>query len=200
MGGEDTRHADLFQPHLEADERLVWTGQPKQGVVFTGMDVIALPFGIIWLLLSLVFEAMAIFGDTDEISWVFVCIGLPFVYIGMQMAFIRFFMDKNRRAKTFYAVTDKRAIVLEAYTPPRIFTYSQSDLFDLRINRRNGNADVLFGGWKIPQRKRTNLFYWPYGIISGFRMIAEAETVYALLGEMRSKGLIAGEPTNQTNA
>jgi hypothetical protein len=200
MIGNEIVHADLFRPHLEADERLVWTGQPKQGVVFTGMDVIALPFGIIWLLLALVFEAMAIFGDEDGASWVFIAIGLPFVYIGMQMAFIRFFMDKNRRAKTFYAVTDKRAIVIEAYTPPRIFTYAQSDLFDLRINRRNGNADVLFGGWKIPQRKRVNLFYWPYGIISGFRMIADAEKVYALLGEMRSKGLIAGEPTNQTNA
>ncbi len=199
MGGEETRHADLFQPHLKAGERLVWTGQPKQGVVFTGMDVIALPFGIFWLLLSLVFVAMAIFGDPDEISWVFVCIGLPFVFIGMQMTFIRFFMDKNRRAKTFYAVTDKRAIVVEAYSPPRIFTYEQADLFDLRINRRNGNADVLFGGWKIPQRKRINLFYWPYGIISGFRMIADAETVYALLGEMRSSGLIADTPTNQTN-
>lgn len=199
MPGKLIQHADVFEPHLENGERLAWTGQPQQGIVFTGMDVIALPFGIIWLLLSLVFIGMAAIGDEDGTAWIFVCVGIPFVYIGLQMAVIRFFMDKNRRAKTFYAVTDQRAIVVEQYDPPRVFVYTGQDLFDMRINRRKQYSDVLFGSWKIPQRKRSNIFYWPYGIVSGFRMIADAETVYELLGHLRSNNMLAKEPTNQTN-
>ena len=200
MSTNPTQHTDLFGPHLKSGEQLLWTGQPKQGFVFTGIDYVAIPFSIIWLLFSAFWLVLASIGDEDGAAWVFVIVGLPFFYVGLQMSVIRFYMDKNRRAITFYAVTNQRAMVIENYNPPRNYMYEAADLFDLRINRRNTNCDLLFGIWKIPQRKRTNLFYWPYGIVSGFRMIEDAAPVMQLLENLRDHKTHTTEPNlNQTN-
>ena len=35
-----------LQPYLMPGERIVWSGQPKQGIAFTSSDLIAIPFSL----------------------------------------------------------------------------------------------------------------------------------------------------------
>lgn len=100
-----------FNPYLVPGERLIWTGRPKQGLAFRSLDVFLIPFSIVWCSFA-VFWTFAVTGSAMPFPFAF--IGPLFVMVGLYFVFGRFFIDMLSRAKTTYALTSKRALILKS--------------------------------------------------------------------------------------
>lgn len=107
---------DVFRPYLFNGERLLWTGQPKQGVALSARDTFLIPFSLMWGGFAIVWNAavwLAPFGGSgDDPGWFFKLWGLPFLVIGLYLIAGRFFHDAHIRKQMFYAVTDQRVLTL----------------------------------------------------------------------------------------
>lgn len=105
---------------LREGEDLLWQGRPPGGVIFRTYDLFFVPFSLVWTgfaifwTLIVYFElapAMISSGKLEPEALPFLIIGPLFVMIGLTITFGRFVFDSSRRAKTRYAVTNKRAII-----------------------------------------------------------------------------------------
>src|SRR6185369_2341404 len=101
-----------FQPYLFTGERVLWTGQPRQGIALTAKDTFLIPFSLLW-------GGFAIFWNVGVWSFpgqgpplAFRLFGVPFLVIGLYFIVGRFFHDAYVRKNMFYAVTDQRVLVL----------------------------------------------------------------------------------------
>ncbi|HEX8435658.1 hypothetical protein [Archangium sp.] len=106
-----------FQPYLLSGERIMWSGQPKQGLTLGPRDALLIPFSLMWGGFVIFWNAMMWFGPFGDQSgggpgWLFRLWGLPFLVIGLYIMAGRFFHDARIRKKLFYAVTNQRVLVL----------------------------------------------------------------------------------------
>ncbi|TGQ09929.1 MULTISPECIES: PH domain-containing protein [unclassified Mesorhizobium] len=99
----------LLQGRLLPHERILWSGIPAQGLLFSGRDIFLIPFSLLWCGFAIFWTYMAtkqgapLFFD----AWgaMFVCIGLFFV-------FGRFVFDAWLRRRIHYAVTNQRVLIM----------------------------------------------------------------------------------------
>src|SRR5215469_2573528 len=100
---------------LEAGESLLWSGQPRKGIVFRSSDLFLIPFSIFWGGFALFWEGSVLSEarrSGNSISLFMVLWGIPFVLIGLYLMFFRFIVDARRREHTCYGLTDRRAIIV----------------------------------------------------------------------------------------
>ncbi|MDD2868510.1 hypothetical protein [Neomegalonema sp.] len=159
--------ATLWAPVLASGERLLWTGRPARGLKWRGQDWFLVPFGLMFLAFALVWTGLAWFGGASFLSlW-----GVPFILVGFQMAVGRFFSDARRRARTRYALSDRRALILEDGRRPRLVSIpilpateikaQPGPLTTIGLRSAAGEADGEGG--------------------QGFEFIEEGESVYRLI-------------------
>jgi hypothetical protein len=102
-----------IEKYLNTGERLLWVGRPPQGIMFRRSDWVAIPFSLMWGGFAICWECAAsgVFnrGRFNPCPATF---GLPFVAIGLYMIIGRFFHDAWQRERTWYALTDRRALIL----------------------------------------------------------------------------------------
>lgn len=94
-----------FDRFLDPGEKLLWSGQPKQGLRFQAADVFMIPFSLMWGGFAFFWEASVLgFGRTTahpKPMPIFMAIwGIPFVLIGLHMIVGRFFYDAALRKRT----------------------------------------------------------------------------------------------------
>jgi hypothetical protein len=137
-----------FQPYLFAGERILWSGQPKQGVAFRRSDLLAVPFSLMW-------GGFAIFwnygvwtdfpntGTADD--WLFKLWGLPFLAIGIYVIVGRFFYDAWVRNHSYYAVTNERVLILRTSPTSKLISRDIPSLpmFEL-TEHRDGTGTIVF--------------------------------------------------------
>ena len=105
--------AEKLRPDLLPGERIVWTGRPMPGRLFTASDVFLVPFSLLWGGFALYWEASVLgLGGGRHASGFFVLWGVPFVLIGIYSIAGRFFYKACRNRRTVYAITDRRLLVL----------------------------------------------------------------------------------------
>lgn len=104
-----------FQPYLFPGERVLWSGQPKQGVTLSARDTFLIPFSLVWCLF-VIFWNVAVWSfpaaSGGGPGWFFRLWGVPFLLVGLYMVAGRFFHDARIRKNVFYAVTNQRILVL----------------------------------------------------------------------------------------
>ena len=77
-----------FQSYLLTGERVLWSGQPKQGLSLSGKDALLIPFSLMWGGFAIVWNAAVWLAPFDtktsgDPDWFFKLWGLPFLVIGI---------------------------------------------------------------------------------------------------------------------
>jgi hypothetical protein len=155
----------LIESELASGEKLLWVGQPRPRR-FLSWSIPIVLFGIPWTAFSVFWMAMAggmgwfarnaadaAPGDGNAepgiialITSCFFLFGLPFVLIGLGMLSSPWWMLR-RAKKTAYALTDRRAIVMEPgwFSGRTVRSYDGQQLGRMaRTERSDGSGDLVF--------------------------------------------------------
>jgi hypothetical protein len=136
-----------LRPYLRSGERLVWTGAPRKGVIFSGADILLIPFSLLWGGFAIVWEYIAL--SARHAPKLFPLFGVPFVLVGLFLIFGRFIVDAWVRARTIYGLTDTRALVLRRLAGERLAAAGLDD--EVRIKTQaDGRGTLEFGAQRNP--------------------------------------------------
>jgi hypothetical protein len=90
-----------LRPLLSKDERLLWTGKPRAGIVFRSSDIFLIPFSLLWV----GFIMFWIYNVLKLGAGIFALFAIPFVIAGFYILIGRFFLDARKRKNTLYGIT-----------------------------------------------------------------------------------------------
>ncbi len=174
--------SDPIEGELASGERVLWSGQPRQGVYFHAADLLLVPFSLVWCGFALFWEYSVIKGGAP---FFFALFGIPFVGIGLYLVVGRFFVDAWQRAKTHYAVTDQRILIISGLFSRRIRSLNLRTLSELSLSeKRSGVGTIFFDGCSPFSFLLRGASSWPSmsrHIGPHFEQIAEARTVYQMI-------------------
>jgi hypothetical protein len=176
--------AQAVRAQLESGEQLIWSGQPRQGLLLRPSDAFMIPFSLLWGGFAIFWEVSVILTGAPIFFWLF---GIPFVLIGLYLIFGRFFTDARTRAATFYGVTNDRIIITSGKHGTRVQSLSLSTLGDITLDERaDGSGTITFAAVS-PLGRMGNFGAWPgVGATRGavppsFEMIPQAKKVYEMI-------------------
>jgi len=164
MGDDAIQVRNIFREFLFPNEKILWSGQPKTAILFTGPDIFLIPFSLLWCGFAIFWETSAIAvipGDTPVgIDIVFPLFGIPFVAVGLYFVFGRFIYKAQKKKKTYYAVTDKRVLVLNTGRNQTLNEIDIKAATNMSKNvRRDGTGSITFGGQDYGILSFTNDMY-----------------------------------------
>lgn len=189
----------VIEPELFPGESVLWTGQPETSVVFHTSDIFMIPFSLMWGGFALFWEAMVLnmFPGTSThssdkgISWFMALWGVPFILLGQYMIWGRFIQQHFVKKKTFYALTEQRAIVVQTGGSRKSASARLDQIPSIQKTVRKDGIGTLTFGIPVQTRNSTksvNLATMPN--MSGppvFLDIKDAEVVYQYALQAQSK-------------
>jgi hypothetical protein len=183
--GIDT--AAPFRSYLSTGERVLWSGQPKQGLALAASDAFNIPFSLLWGGFAIVWNGVVWFWPFPVTSegappWLFRLFGLPFLAMGLYFIAGRFWHDARIRKTTYYAVTDQRILILRGskFTSFDIDRLPRLDLSE----RRDGSGTLSFEPTPAFPWSSMNGFSWwtpALGASGQFFRIATPRKVYDII-------------------
>jgi hypothetical protein len=177
--GDDT--ALMFQDELGPNERIFWSGRPRRGLRLQLSDLYLIPFSLLWGGFAIFWEVGVITGGAP---FFFALWGIPFVLIGLYLIFGRFFVDAWQRAKTYYALTNERIIIISGLFSRNVKSLNLRTLSDINLNKKwDGTGTITFGPG-YPMGWTSSSSGWPgAGTLPTFEMIKNAKEVYDKIRE-----------------
>lgn len=175
---------------LDHGEQLLWVGQPRPSR-FARQAIPLVLFGIPWTAFSILWSAMATWGlrgagrnagAPDFVSVFFPLFGLPFILIGLGMLSSPFWYRRMAK-RTFYALTDRRAILYEAgvFGGLEVRSYRPASLTKMvRRERADGSGDLVFEE-QIQMRRTNNQGISVSKLTHGFLAIDNVREIEELL-------------------
>jgi hypothetical protein len=128
---------------LNAGERLLWTGRPRQGVVFRHSDIFLVPFSLLWCGFAIFWE-VSVF--TSGAPFFFRLWGIPFVLVGLYFVFGRFLVESQQRKKTFYGLSNERVIIVSGLFNRSVKSMNLRTLTDVSLMERSDHSgSITFG-------------------------------------------------------
>jgi hypothetical protein len=116
----DSLAAQKLQPELLSGESIYWAGMPNPQVIFHSDDWGMIPFSLLWGGFTIFWEADALGlwnsaprSSAEAVSTFASLWGIPFVMIGQYMIWGRFVVDAWLKRRTYYAVTNRRVLILQ---------------------------------------------------------------------------------------
>jgi hypothetical protein len=171
-----------FDNFLEKDEKIIWSGRPKKGVVFRPADLFLIPFSLLWLG-GVSFWFITAFNQSPSFS----LFGIPFILIGLLFTFGRFIIDIKQRERIHYAITNDRIIIKSGYFKSSIKSLQIKSLSNIIYNERNDGSGSIEFGPKNPLMIWGSGMNWFPGveIAPSFEEITEVRKVYKYLTELQ---------------
>ena len=174
--------SEIIKRELAPGERVLWSGQPRQGVYLRGADIMLVPFSLMW-------GGFAIFWEysvfTSDAPFFFRLWGLPFVGVGLYLIFGRFFVEAKQRASTHYAVTNQQILIISGLFSRSTKSLNLRTLSDLSLSEGNSNyGSIFFGGGSPFSSMFRGFSSWPgMGSQIGphFDQIQGARSVYEII-------------------
>lgn len=80
--------SQVIARELEAGESLLWSGQPRKGIVFRSSDIFLIPFSVMWGGFAIFWETsvLSIAHKSDQAASLFMSLwGIPFVLVGLYL-------------------------------------------------------------------------------------------------------------------
>jgi Bacterial PH domain len=134
--------SDLIGRLLQG-EKIVWWGQPAQGLLLTSRDWLLIPFSLLWGGFAIFWE-MSVLDTNGPIFmklW-----GVPFVLAGLYLVAGRFLFDAWVRRRMCYAVTDKRVLILRSGPFSKFSAIGLNQLQNVNLSERaDGRGTIRFG-------------------------------------------------------
>ncbi len=153
---------------LEADEKIVWQGQPDGAFRLRGKNIAISVFGLFFLGFSLFWTIMAGVGSGQFMPSF---VGLLFVFVGLFLVVGIHWLDAAARRKTHYTLTTRHAFIATDFLGKRLKSYPIDG--DTVLDFRPGTPGSLFFAKELRRGKNGT-----YRIPVGFELIPDAEGVY----------------------
>jgi len=146
---------EAFSCELLPEERVEWTGRPDTSVIFHQEDWLSIPFSLLWGGFA-IFWLLGASGIVDlwsnhpdrTFQWFGVIWGTPFVLVGQYLIWGRFLYGRWLKSRTYYGMTNKRAIVLRTGLGRRSCTsvyFESLPMLDKHVHS-DGKGAISFGG------------------------------------------------------
>jgi hypothetical protein len=181
--GRTTSGTELTEvrAQLARDEKLLWVGRPSGGLRLQPADIFLIPFSLMWGGFALFWEStvLALDGPLLFKLW-----GLPFVLVGLYMIFGRFVVDAMQRDRTYYGLTNRRAIIITGWPGKNVQSVVLHTLTEINLKTGSeGKGTINFGSapfWPILATGSS----WPASrryMPPSFNMIPNVQEVYDLV-------------------
>jgi hypothetical protein len=163
-------------------ETIRWTGNAPQGWRVRVLDVVLIPFSLLWLGFATHWELIAVATGSPpyQILW-----GLLFVVIGVYLLVGRFAVDAYLRDRTSYAVTSVAAYVMREGAFPTVRRYASGALDATTVEMTSGDVGTIrfasdagpFGSWYDG--------VWSAATLDAFVNVPAARGVYGMIEAAR---------------
>ncbi len=130
----------VFSGRLLPGERILWSGRPAQGLLFTGRDAYLIPFSLAWCGFAVFWETAAGGGHAPGF---FMLWGAMFIAVGLYFVAGRFLTDAWIRRGMAYAVTDRRALIARPRPFGSLTAVSLDRLADARLTEGSGGRGTI---------------------------------------------------------
>ncbi|WP_204631179.1 PH domain-containing protein [Dyella mobilis] len=166
---------------LGRDERLLWSGVPRRGVVFRPSDLMTIPFTLLWGGFAVFWEYSVLSKDAPFFFGIW---GVPFVLIGLYMIVGRFFADAYLRGRTEYGVTSQRVIIVSGLLSREVKSLPLAAMADITLSEQSNRTGSIQFGPTPPGRAWMAGTPWP-GMAKSqpptFDLIGNVREVYDLI-------------------
>jgi len=164
---------------LSRDEKLLWTGRPKTGVILKSNDFLLIPFSLLW-------RGFAVFWEYNALrlgGGFFALFGIPFIVMGLYFFIGRFFIDAWKRKNTLYGITDNRVIIKSGLFRSSIQSINIKTLSNLSFKEKSdGSGTITLGPTDFRNNIFSGLSYWPGASETpGIESVEQVRSVYDIL-------------------
>jgi hypothetical protein len=139
----NTTAAAELERERSANERLRWSGQPKHRLQLRSSDAFVIPFSLLW-------GGFAVFWEGGVLSSGAPCFvilwGIPFVAMGVSITVGRFFVDADTRARTWFAVTNERVLIISGRFTRTVKSLPLRTLPEITSEQRNDESGTIPSG------------------------------------------------------
>ena len=194
----DPTSALKVQPELASGENIVWAGRPVASVLFHKQDLYLIPFSLMWGGFAIFWEAgvTGFWGRSgNRAPAVFMLWGIPFVLIGQYLIWGRFVYAAWKKKRTYYAVTNRRVIVVQDGSSRRTSCAYLDTLPTLIKEAGPGATGTLRFGQPEPVWSRNRGWSaWDsmaLGSVPALVDVEDVNSLYRLVSELREKASAA---------
>jgi len=143
MVNTSTYNTYTFHQELQPNERILWTGKPRQGIILRTADALLIPFSLLWAGFAFFWETAVVVGGAP---FFFELWGIPFVLVGCYVLFGRFIADARSCSRTDYAVTTDRVLIHSGLFHSTLRSVNLKTLSDMTLDTKNdGRGTITFG-------------------------------------------------------
>jgi hypothetical protein len=177
---------------LDADEDLIWQGNPAPGLHAPGKTLFQSVFGLPFLgmgLAAFVFGLFAVFGLGDALGvsgGAFVTLfSLPFIAVGLRLVVLSWVMALTAHRHIHYSLSTKRAFVATDFWKRTLDSYpiTPDSTLSLEDHGTTGTTGTVWFAVKVERgHKRRSI-----ETRIGFEHIAEAAKVYRLMRDIQQR-------------
>ncbi len=174
-----------LKQHLDSDEKLIWKGTPRQGIIIKGSDAFMIPFSLMWGGFAFFWEFSVV---NSEVPFFFMLWGIPFVLIGLYLIIGRFYYDSKLRKSTIYGITQNRIIIKSGVFKKSIKSLNIRTLTDVTLNEKSdGSGTIVLG----PEPGMYGMFRgtgWPGAgnkMVPAIELIPDVRKVYKHITDLQ---------------
>jgi hypothetical protein len=143
MYASTTAVPDAIRWQLGVGEHVLWHGQPIGGMRLRPRDAFFIPFSLLWCGF-VVFWNVTVWAQNAPLF--FRLWGVPLLLVGAYIVIGRFFVDAWMRARTEYAVTNERILIVTRLISERVTSLSLASLPQITLQvSASGRGTIQFG-------------------------------------------------------